>query len=235
LVYPPILLARWIQNALAEPLWWISKATLFLVLRNKDPRFKARYVADREKWFGRLGFFVFTWAGEIHAKLAGLRKDRRAYEQLLSWNAHIPVIGFTRGDEKSTLLVLSGPPKSEGSRASNFYWTHATRPVGRIRILERSLSSSGDVLVLCGWTSGPRAGRTFIIGPETSTTFSEDDGTVTPNLIYGPPQMLTLLCEVVVSAAILLPILGLLQQAWKAASTWALLHDLLGAMIGWLD
>lgn len=235
LVYTLTRITQSLQSIVPWLLWWIAIKPLLYMLQNPNyaaavegqptPSGKSLfpYCVDKSVPASSAKFTVLMNALCFSSWWSGMLGSERVYERLLIWNPKFPVLGYEGGSVKATVETL-GRPYQDGSRGWDLMWISSPVPRGRFQIIKKEIDPKTSAIVItCVWTTGPRTGKVFTVGPgfarDVLLSDSDKSKSVYPSHVYSPPRPLVIALEVFVSASFLLPLLGLAKQGWPIISS----------------
>lgn len=218
LFYRAIRLGQLIQSALPLLAWWVVVLPLVECVRHKkgaeenDGGFS--YRIDSSKRSHRMvAWSVFAFL-RVLRWFSGMVNGDGVYRHLLTWNPKIPVLGYTDSLTIRTIEYL-GRKYPDGSRGWDVLWI--TKPIvsGQFVILEKSVNDN-EIDVRAVWISGRHCGKAFtvtakyggqLVGPNRQEWL--------PIEVYVPPAIVIFITEMLLSAGILLSIMGLADRGWE--------------------
>lgn len=219
------------QSLIPWCIWWICVKPALLLLRNPSfndlkadklpPSSESsifEYSADTEKFSCRVYLSIVRLGLHLSTRWSGMLAPDRIYSCLLSWNPKFPALGYLGGSVKAT-VEIRGKKFPDGSRGWDLIWISSPVPAGRFQILAKECDlQTNETVITCVWTSGRYTGKVFKVGPHFSRDILRAEIGNTdmcyPSHVFSPPKWLVLSFEILVSAGLILPFLGIGKDGW---------------------
>lgn len=175
---------------------WVVRKTQKIAPKDNVKRFHI-YSEDRHKLLWKLISPLLA----LDRVLGCLFNRYTMYERLLSWRSSIPIAAYSI-DYKYIYYVLG---KEFEDKPNNYsikseMGIGPTKNAGSIKIIGRSTSRNGELVIECIWLTGENAGRKFKIYKYNIADIGDEDSIkCVPSYLYMPNNIIIVALELLIA------------------------------------